>query len=493
MKQGKQMPLQKLTGSLIAAAALVLSACGTSSSSSDGAGQADGDGAAAAAPITGNAPACGWLVQSDADILNVAYPDESATYWVAVVPNIPGAKLRIDGQYPDARYFSFNVYDPALRPIDGIADQNIAPTDGALNPFTQPGIASGGHYSVQVEFTPKPEAPAANTLYSGSTTVSALTIPNPVTIVLYRIYIPADGLPPNADVPLPTLTLETASGTSVISSQPACTEPQLSKLIDQLGAIDLNGTLIRINYPDQLDVLPLRFPTASYPPASAVFYGLPDVLLRILNNLSPIELPAALQHTELLSGGGFLSNSDAAYTTSAFSRSDGNIFVLRARAPSWRGASGVNFGAEDMRYWSVCQNEFVTQRYVACTADYQTAIDADGFFTVMVSDEADRPANATADNGITWLPWGPYPDGLLLYRHMLPNPSFAQAIQNVPFGTDPLSVMGDYFPGVAYCTKATAEAAGNKARDVFAACASETRGESQAKPQGGLAQRNPPA
>lgn len=467
------MFLQRLAGPLVVAVTLVLSACGTSSSSDNSsAGQAGGDDGSAV-PITGNAPACGWVLQSDADVINVAYPDESATYWVAVIPNIPGAKLRIDGQYPDARYFSFNVYDPALRPIDGIADQNIAPTDGALNPYTQPGIASGGHYQVQVEFKTKPETPAANTLYSGATSVSALTIPNPLTLVLYRIYIPADGLPPNAGVPLPTLTLETAQGTSVISSQAGCTEPQLSTLIDQLSAIDLNGTLIRINYPDQLDALPLRFPTASYPPTSAVFYGLPDVLLRILNNLSPIELPAALQGTELLSGGGFLSNSDAAYTSSAFSRSDGNIFVLRARAPTWRGANGVNFGAENMRYWSICQNEFATQRYVACSADYQTAIDADGFFTVMVSDEADRPANAIADNDITWLPWDPYPDGLLLYRHMLPNPAFAQAIQNVPFGTDPVSVMGDYFPSVAYCTKATAEAAGHRAKDVFAACVNE--------------------
>src|SRR3546814_19046217 len=93
------------------------------------------------------------------------------------------------------------------------------------------------------------------------------------------------------------------------------------------------------------------------------------------SDLSPVELPGVLQGTELLSGGGFLSNSDAAYSTSAFSRSDGNIFILRARAPSWRGAIGVPFGSEDMRYWSVCENEFATQRYVACSADEDTMID----------------------------------------------------------------------------------------------------------------------
>lgn len=453
--------------------ACALGACGTSSPDGDGPSSGDASGP----PDASRAPACGWTLQSDANVLNVAYPDESATYWVAVVPNLPGARLRIDGRYPGARYFSFNVYDPALRPIDGIADERIAPAADAANPFTQAGAASGGDYRVYVEFTPRPETPDANTLYSGSTTLSgALAIPNPVTIVLYRIYIPASGLPANADVPLPTLTLETARGAQLVSSQPACTEPALSTLIGALGAVDLNGTLARIDYPDQLAVLPLRFPTASDPPATTVFYGLPDALLHILNNASPVELPEILRGTELLSGGGFLSNSDAAYTASAFSRSDGNVFLLRARAPSWRGKPGVAFGREDLRYWSVCQNEFATQRYVACSADQDTAVDDEGFFTVLVSDPADRPANATKENGITWLPWGAYPDGLLLYRHMLPGPAFAPAIQNVPFGTDPASVMGDYFPSVTYCDRETVEEARRGAAEVFAACRGATPG-----------------
>lgn len=54
------------------------------------AGQVEGSGAS----IGGNAPAWGWLLRSDADVVNLAYPDESATCWVAAVPNLRGAKLR---------------------------------------------------------------------------------------------------------------------------------------------------------------------------------------------------------------------------------------------------------------------------------------------------------------------------------------------------------------------------------------------------------------
>jgi hypothetical protein len=51
---------------------------------------------------------------------------------------------------------------------------------------------------------------------------------------------------------------------------------------------------------------------------------------------------------------------------------------------------------------------------------------------------------------VTWLAWGPQTQGLLIYRHMLPDPSFAQAIQNVPGPGAERAVMGDYFPEGEY-------------------------------------------
>src|SRR3546814_17631066 len=107
--------------------------------------------------------------------------------------------------------FPYTTLFRSLRPIDGIADARIAPDAGSGNPFSDEGATSGGHYSLTVEFGKKPEVPAQNTLYSGSLTVNgALALPNPVTVLIYRIYIPASDLPHNSGVPLPRLTLETA-------------------------------------------------------------------------------------------------------------------------------------------------------------------------------------------------------------------------------------------------------------------------------------------
>ena len=75
----------------------------------------------------------------------------------------------------------------------------------------------------------------------------------------------------------------------------------------------------------------------------------------------------------------------------------------------------------------------------------------DGRYTIVVSTAAHRPAGARPECGVTWLPWGPQTQGLLIYRHMLPDPSFAQAIQNVPASPARSATrLGDYYPRGQY-------------------------------------------
>ena len=53
----------------------------------------------------------------DPDTVNVLFPDSSAQYWSAQYTAVPGTRIRIDGIFPYARYTSWNVYDPILRPF----------------------------------------------------------------------------------------------------------------------------------------------------------------------------------------------------------------------------------------------------------------------------------------------------------------------------------------------------------------------------------------
>src|SRR4051812_20156251 len=75
------------------------------------------------------------LVRTDAATVNFFFPDESATYWLGRYEGVPGTRIRLTGSFPHARYMSFNVYDPAGRPLDSIADHQIDPARGSVNPF----------------------------------------------------------------------------------------------------------------------------------------------------------------------------------------------------------------------------------------------------------------------------------------------------------------------------------------------------------------------
>lgn len=415
---------------------------------------------------------CGWLAASDPDKANIAFPDSEAKYWVAAAPVSPQTRLRIDGRYPDARYFSYNAYDAALRPTDAVADFELTPSDQGRegNPFARKGAKPGGAYTAYLEYGPSPvQNPDVerkpNTFYTGEIGLGPLNIPNGLAVFIYRVYVSNAGEFFDGGVGLPTLTLETADGSRELGTLPNCAEPFLPNFGGAAPPLGLNEVLLGLDYPNQLA---LPFPTATNPPNTLKFFSLGDTAFRVLGNLTG-------QDTSMLGGrvdsgsGGFLSNVHNAYTSTGFARRYGSIAMVRAKAPTYRGKPGVAFGQEQLRYWSLCANEFATQRFTDCAADFQVPLDDQGFFTVVISDPADRPTNATTENGFLWLPWGPYPDQLLLYRHMLHNPEFAEAIQNVEKGDALADVMKDFAPVGIYCDP-NVFTQSNRSGEVFALC-----------------------
>lgn len=438
----------------VMATALGLSACGGSEPVTLGTPTPSGT------PETRQLAAnCAWLLRSDPDLLNIAFPDEDATYWVAAVPALPGTRLRIDAAFPAARYFSFNTYDVALRPTDVLTDYQLDPVDG-LNPYRTAG--PGGRYRAYIAPGAVPDVRADNTLYAGQIQLpGGAALPNPAWAVLYRVYLGEGDAA--GGVPLPRLTLEAAVQETPIALQ-GC-NPLPPEGVPSL----LNDLIRNASGPDALNLLP--FPLAPDTPEFVRFYGLPETLRLLLSNAAGFSLPLQAV-TAADTGGGFLSNIDNAYVTTMMSRQQGNLYILRGRAPRQaHHPSEAPLGAAQLRYWSLCTNEFLSQRYVGCLHDDEVPLDRHGFFTVVVSDPANRPDTIEDTHGLAWLPWGAgYPDSVLIYRHMLPSPHFLEAVQNVPYGTPAVDVMGDVLPEIVYCDRATIEAAGPDAAAVFEAC-----------------------
>jgi hypothetical protein len=389
--------------------------------------------------------ACSWPAAFEADTTNTAYPDSHASYWLARFTAVPGTHLRIDGQYPAARYFSFHAYDEAQRPVGSIADLQVVPDAGSQNPFVTPGAPHGGAYSVRVEPSAPPASPAPNTIYAGRTAEGA---PNPAGMIIYRVYVSDDPEDRAGRVPLPDLTLETSDGAVSIPFE------RCEPLPPSVGG-PITDTIADSSYPQGAPA-PVPFTPAQNPPEFVKFWSLAT---NVIDRFPPNPLTDPLPRDKT---GGFLSNQHINYLFALTARTHGELFVMKAKAPS----APDTFAGEDvttpkdLRYFSICQNSFSTQRFTACVYDADLNVDTDGTFTLVISDPDDRPSNAT-----NWLPWGgPYYDGNVIYRHMLPSAGFDGAIQRVPYGTHARNVMGAYYPESAYCDRATFESGG------FAGC-----------------------
>ncbi|MBI2383518.1 MAG: hypothetical protein HYV18_05560 [Gammaproteobacteria bacterium] len=404
---------------------------------------------------------CSWIAANDPDLVNVAFPDEDAHYWLAELPFAPGVlRYRVEGIYPDARYFSYNAYDNALRPTDAIADYRIAPDTAGTNPYQTAGAPPGGGYTMFVLPQAVPEQRAPNTLYAGSTTLPGGNAgPNPRVSIIYRTYVPVGDAA--GSVALPRIVAETASGDQTLVGLSPCT------VFSPPANAVLNDTIREASFPAPAAA---PFPFTTRAPKFRRFYGLPETARVLLSIALGQEVPP--NQATAGDGGGFLSNRDNAYMNTMFSRDKASLYVVRAKAPTYLGDPRLAGAAPQLRYWSFCTNEFFSQRYVECLRDSKVALDAEGYFTFVVSDPDDRPANATPENGFNWLPWGgAYYDSVAIYRHMLPDAAFAEAVQNVPYGADAAEVMREYFPRTAYCDRATVEAAGTSPRAAFDACA----------------------
>lgn len=431
---------------------LALAAAALASMALAGCSDSDGGSTAAAAPTTssgssttvGGATAtdgehpCAWPTRADETVNNIAYPDTSATYWGFSYRLAEGERLELAGTAPDARYFSFISYRPSGGVIDVLTDRDIAPDEGSTNPFTGGPEADDPHaYTVTVR--PDLTDTTGNDLGADSARGDdspAETVPLSPEVaaqvqrdwlgtggddgtagtVLYRVYVSDDPADPTGGTPLPAITLIGAGGKR--TPIPACPKP---------GENPAAQTIVERNGPA----------TDKTAPPSPIF-------------IRPSGDQARLY-----------PNPDNVYVATILAHEPGRIAVVRGKAPTFPDTRTGPIGqGEQVRYWSMCTNEYRKPYPVTdCAADEDTTVGPDGTFTYVISTAEDRPSNATEANGVTWLDWGSTDhDVVLLLRHMLASPDFPESAINLQPGQLASEVMGPYTPVGVYCTTAQFEA-----------------------------------
>ncbi len=382
---------------------------------------------------------CAWPTKADKATLNVAYPDTGATYWTTGYRLARGERLAVHGRFPAARYMSFITYGPNGGAIAMLTDRDIAPDAGDVNPFRGRGGAAGatgGGYGIEVRGDTQPAENTPNTLYAVSATGATTTVAPTTTTVpgapsaplplgsgiagaqgvvagtlIYRVYLPTSPRDPTGGGSLPEVHVIGTDGRD--TAVRTCPHPGRNPAAAAL--VDANGPATNAAAPPQpVFIRPKQDAAHLYP------------------------------------------NPDNVYLASILHYVPGRIVIVRGMAPTFpntaRGARVI--GNEQVRYWSLCTDEYRKPYPVSfCVADQDVALDARRMYTIVVSTRAERPRNADAAHGITWLEWGSTSvNNLLLMRHMLGAPTFAQSAFKVAPGSLASSTMGAYAPKGVYCT-----------------------------------------
>lgn len=430
-------------------------------------------GAAAMAPAASAAAApsdCAWPVETTPTTSNVFYPDSNSTYWTTPYRATTGTRIYLRGKYPSARFFSVTAYDNSTQPYSvrgvssSLTDYEIAPSSGS-NPWSPSSSATAsGRYEITLRSLTSSGGVTGslrNTLPILPAKPVAGELPKGVGFLMVRAYLPP-GLNFSA-VPLPTITIKQPGKAAVTLKRCVKRDPT-----EYFRSTDLGKKLLKL-------LLGKAGPTPKPCPLGQTGCP-PNLQFFVPAGGSDIPFP----------------NVDSGYAAVFFQPQAGNVVVIKAKLPTSpydygavKGESPVPWPRNDdarwqVRYWSFCNYVYQPPYPVVvasgtdgstiygCAADLQTATPADGTATVVVSFPADRPSNATAANGITWLPMStsnPTAIEQVSLRNMLVRSSFKQTPKSATGQSvsEAKSAMGPYYPQTATCTTITVESGGPEA------------------------------
>lgn len=325
------------------------------------------------------------------------YPDHFAFYWEYTFDAVanPEIGLIIEGEFPNARFLSYNVYDDDEQTSFctrnySLMDVEIEPDNGYINTFREETTATNQKYTVYVLPTDAPES-----IVAGKENVCWFDADVEKVCTMLRYYIPVGGVNGGVDMP-------------------------------SIKAIDLT-TGQEVNAPERvLSGLrgEMELPSAAFTPSpTALFFRAP------FSYAYP--------------------NGPSEYCYSRNVLETDEVIVFNFKAPSYP-SSVSEFETADMRYWSVCVGNEETYTPLAIS-DYQTKIDANGFANYILADknsadyaEVKRVAEEKGYNILEWDGEAWRKGVMILYRNMVFDEDYAHSMRLLdPVGGPDVDVMSN--------------------------------------------------
>ena len=312
-----------------------------------------------------------------------AFPDLHAYYWeytfdAEAYPNIG---LRIEGTFPNARFFNFNVYDDVTQKNDleqfSREDYQIVPNDGKENPYVATSTTDKNP-SYTLYILPE-HTPASFSNDKKNICWFQKDLKRVVTFLRY--YIPEGGAFGGVEMPYIS-AFDINTGKDV----------ELPKRGD--------CTLV-------VDGVDLPASTWKSQPIMAFF-----------------RAPFSMMYP----------NGPAEYTYTTNLLNADEVMMFNFKAPSFPKSKG-EYADADMRYWSLCLGGENTMSYLS-VYDKNTLIGKDGFATYVIADKnsakfADIDA-ACKERGYNLMAWDVAKNKsgiMVLYRHLLYNKDYEWSLR----------------------------------------------------------------
>lgn len=452
-------------------------------------------------------------------------PDPNVTYLYLGTPLAPfGSKLVIEGEFPHARFFTMQIAPPlngveyyAQRTFGtaeiGFVDADIEPLPGNVNPFRVGANRNATNRKYRVEFDLAIGDPVslngnahknpyrqqsnkrtgAMMVYQGP--LGKKTILNtPIEgggdwdlgALWVRIYAPDPGKDALGGVPLPKAWFELPSGEKYFIGS------DFTNLLKRANAT------IKARETDDV-------PNKNFGPTVGWFKSW-GIVRSILNGVAQVNGWSRADSTQRIrdidlgwTGRGEFqpapgnyephatTNNYATYLGRTMTVQKGKIAILTGKLPTFpdtrKGANTMAKG--QVRYWSIggYDNYYLSPlpgAAINMVADDQIVLDNQRNYTIVYSRPEDRPANATAANGVTWINWGPTSELGLMMRWVTVEPEWTfekapneknltwaktdwagSAYDSTLIGINSQKAwMACYLPRVAYLTRAEFEALG---------------------------------
>jgi len=327
-------------------------------------------------------------------------PDEYAnyfTYTLARTNNNIGFKIK--GKFPDARYFSFNVYSLGDNATQGsLVDYQIQTDSGKPNPF----LADRNSTDVGEDFT----VHIIPSKHKDKKLPNLLPFRDDAKLLAMVIRLYDYNIDDFGGVEFPTVEAFTMEDDI---ENVALKQVRLPK------GLNLRGLVRKKRLPKMVERLSLVFETENTVPLDGP---------RSDNTYYSIPFHA-------IDTKGFIENNDNRYLLAALTKKKDEVYVFRFKAPSHTtGAENIN--QTEVRYWSFNLGNAATYNFNALK-DEDAILDKNSFVNIVLASKDADIEQRTAALGYNFLEWNmPWEKGFILFRHMLAHPDFEAQIDDVP-------------------------------------------------------------